>query len=444
MLTGAALMLLAGCDTSRTDFEHEVERRVTSQPARPAQPPAEPAGEPVDSELVIEPLVPPQVELSALCGSIEDGAEGSRSLASATCRVHLGCKAGADGEAMRACEDHMRAVCEYERPRLEARVASGRLRFDRGALDRCLQALANVGCAPPGEMQVAVGSACDKVLVGRLQRGASCEDAGDCAPGLMCMTPDGSCPGQCLPPRELGSYCNAELEPCGPGLSCEAGRCAAARVALGAACVTTGQCAANAYCLDAEDGGVCGPRRANGKVCDDDDACQSGFCLVSILADELGLETGTCALRLGVGSACQSLVGGCAEGLSCDEATSRCMAHAPDPGGACFEADSPCGVGTGLMCDAGLCELEPLLGDACDPREVNACGFGLCAPTQLADSSTSGELGQCQAFLMPLAACAHDAECGALSCVAGRCDRPTTRCGAMLRDINLGARYRIR
>ncbi len=436
----AATLVLAACDTSPTSLEHEVERRLTSQSARPAAPAKPPVVAPVDSELAIDPLTPPPVELSTLCGTNGD-VEGAFSLVSATCRVHLGCRVGSDGGAMSACEDHMRAVCEYERPRLEARIADGRLRFDRNALNRCLQTLATVECASPGEMQAAIGTACDKVLVGRLDRGAACQDAGDCSPGLLCMTPDGSCPGQCLPPRELGSYCNAELEPCGPGLSCEAGRCAPSRVALGAACVTTAQCAPNAYCLDPDDGGYCAQRLANGKVCEDDDACQTGFCQLSILADELGLETGTCATMLAAGATCEPLIGGCAAGLTCDEVTSRCIAHTPDVGGTCVEADSPCGVGTGLMCDAGLCELEPLVGDACDPNQPDACGFGYCAPHQ---TSELGPVGECQTFKAPLAACDADAECGALSCIDNRCDRPGDRCGAMLRDINLGARYRIR
>jgi len=442
-----AVACLAACDDhgSPVALQHRSPTH-TATPATASSPVLDPAVStpPLSVDLALPPVAAPPVTLASLCAPI----------ASATCRVHLACRTGVSREAVLACESHMRAACEAERPRLEARIAGERLRYDEAALRECVAHLDLLACGTPGEMQAALGAACDAVLVGRLGRGVACEDAGDCAPGLACMTASaaaaddtagaskaGICPGTCEPLGRVGEHCDAELAPCAAGLSCEIGRCAAAQVALAEPCVTTAQCPANAFCEDLERGAVCVPRLATGKACDDDEQCAAtDYCHILTLGDELALEVGTCAPRLAFGARCDPLVGGCADGLACDEASEVC-ARTPDSAGEGCVADvAPCGAGTGLVCDAGLCELEPFVGDACDPSAGAAqCRFGYCA----SDLGASG-VGQCAAFLTPGSTCLADAECGALACVAGRCDRPASRCVASLHDINLGFRYRIR
>lgn len=203
--------------------------------------------------------------------------------------------------------------------------------------------------------------------------------------------------------------------------------------------MTTAQCPADAFCEELEHGAVCVPRLATGKVCDDDEQCAaSDFCKVITLA-EVELETGTCHKRLAFGAGCDPLVGGCFDGLACDEASEVCAAIPDSAGEGCVADESPCGAGTGLVCEAGLCELEPFVGDACDPgATTSGCRFGYC------NADLASGVGECAVFLAPHAACSNDAECGALDCIQGQCDRPVTRCIASLHDINLGFRYRIR
>lgn len=435
------LAALAACDDgpSRTTVAH----RGGTAGASPLPGVDEPVvAPPIAVGSALDPVTPPALTLESLCGPI----------AAATCRVHLGCRVGVTREALLGCEDHVRAACEDERPRLEARVAGERLHYDPAAWRECLARMDLLTCDAPEAMQATLGGACDRVLVGRLAVGASCADAGDCAPGLACVADGGACPGTCRALGALGDHCDAELAPCGDGLTCEPGRdgdgrCMKAQVALGEPCVTTTQCPALGYCEDLEVGAVCVPRVGRGQTCGDDDQCAAAdYCKIITLGDELALETGTCAARIAEGGACDPLVGGCVGELVCDEASDTCQPVPVHAGESCVADVSPCGASSGLVCDAERCELEPFVGDACVPAGGSAssagdrCRFGFCA----ADSDASG-VGTCAAFLAPHAACTSDDECGALACVDGRCDRPAAmRCQASQRDINLGFRYRLR
>lgn len=380
-------------------------------------------GDPISSAVDLDSPTPPPVRLDHVC----------EPLAAATCRVHLGCRSGVSRELLLGCEAHLTAACEAERPHLEARIAAGRLRFDASALSTCQARAAMVACAAPADMQAALGRDCDDVFVGRVTTGA-CVDAGDCAPGLACVTRDGSCPGTCEPLGPRGARCDTELAPCADGLTCEDGRCLPASVALGDACATTAQCPPDAYCDDA----TCVLRKSRGRACTDDEQCPaSDYCRFLVLGDDVALETGTCEARLAAGAGCDPLIGGCADGLACDEAREVCASVPDTAGESCVADAAPCGEGKGLVCDASLCELEPMLGDACDPS-APSCRFGVCV------AQDASGIGTCQDFLAPGAACSDDASCGALACVAGHCARPASRCGATTYDINVGFRYRLR
>lgn len=131
------LTALVACDDREPLVE--VTHRSPTQAASAGTPDApDPIGPimPISAEAGLTPVVPPPISLAALCTPI----------ASATCRVHLGCRSGVSREAVLACEDHMRAACEAERPRLGARVASERLRFDAVALRDCVGHLDLLGC----------------------------------------------------------------------------------------------------------------------------------------------------------------------------------------------------------------------------------------------------------------------------------------------------------
>lgn len=364
------------------------------------------------------------------------------SLVTETCRIHIGCRAGSTFEELAACEDHLRTTCEATLSDLAGRIESGRLAFSPVGLSRCQTALSGLVCGTPTAMQAALGEACDDVFFGRLERGEICEHAGDCAPGLGCVTADGTCPGRCQPPRALGESCQPDLEPCQSNLSCEAGRCVPAHVLLGEACVTANQCPENARCLILDDPegvqntGVCAKKAPLEASCEDDEDCASGFCafdLGDFMNGELALEVGRCETARAVGEACEPLIGGCGPGLVCDGASSRCTSLG-GLGERCIEGESPC-ASPDLVCLEDRCELAPTLFDPCDPTVPGHCGFGFCA--------ADGLQATCRPFLAPGAACTDSSECGALSCIDGRCARPT-HCHATTSDINVGGRFRLR
>lgn len=440
LLCGGLVASSAACSTD-TSEPLEVTRRVPTLTSAPdaVAPPEDTApdggpdtGAPSDTDTASEPTL--AESLAALC------APGG--LVTQTCRVHVGCRAGATFEELMACEDHLRATCEATLPELAERIESGRLAFSTVGLSRCQTALSALGCGTPSAMQAALGEACDTVFFGRLLRGELCEDAGDCAPGLGCVTADGTCPGRCQPPRALNESCQPDLEPCQPNLSCEAGRCVPAHVLLGEACITSNQCPENTRCSILDDPeavqntGVCAKKAPLEASCEDDEDCVSGFCafdLGALLGDELALEVGRCEDPRAAGEVCEPLIGGCGPGLVCDGASSRC-ASLGQLGERCIEGENSC-ASPDLVCLDDRCELAPTLGDACDPTVPGHCGFGFCA--------ADGLSATCRPFLAPGAACQGEAECGALSCIAGVCARPS-HCRATASDINVGGHFRLR
>lgn len=440
LVCGGLVTSTAACSTD-TSEPLEVTRRVPTLTSAPdaVAPPDDIApdagpdtGAPSDTDTSSEPTL--AETLAALCAA--------GGLVTQTCRVHVGCRAGSTFEELTACEDHLRATCEATLSDLAERIESGRLAFSTVGLERCQSALSALACGTPAAMQAALGDACDAVFFGRLERGEICEDAGDCAPGLGCVTADGTCPGRCQPPRALGESCQPDLEPCQASLSCEAGRCVPAHVLLGEACVTTNQCPQGSRCLilddaeGAQSAGVCARKAPLEADCEDDEDCASGFCafeLETLMGDELALELGRCKTPLMKGEVCEPLVGGCGPGLVCDGASSRCDSLG-ELGEACIEGESAC-LGSDLVCLEGRCELAPTLFDPCDPTLPGHCGFGFCA----ADGLTA----TCRPFLAPGAACQDEAQCGALSCLDGVCAAPS-HCHATASDINVGRRFRLR
>lgn len=440
LVFGGLVANAAACSTDTPELLEATRRSPTLTSAPDAVAPPEGSAPdagpdttaPTDTDAASEPTL--AETLAALC------APGG--LVTQTCRVHVGCRAGATFEELTACEEHLRATCESTIEDLAERIEGGRLAFSTVGLERCQSALSALPCGTPAAMQRALGDACDAVFFGRLPRGEICEDAGDCAPGLGCVTADGTCPGRCQPPRALGESCQPDLEPCQPSLSCEAGRCVPAHVLLGEACVTTHQCPDGTRCLALDDSGegegvgVCARKLPLEGRCEDDEDCASSFCafdLDGLMGDELSLELGRCATPLGVGEACEPLIGGCGPGLTCDGASSRCTALG-QLGEACLEGESAC-LGADLVCLEDRCELAPTLGDPCDPTVPGHCAFGFC--------SSDGLSATCRPFLAPGAACTDEAECGALSCIAGACAAPS-HCHATESDINVGRRYRLR
>jgi hypothetical protein len=203
---------------------------------------------------------------------------------------------------------------------LGATLHAGTVELEEAAIDRCASATddALAGCdwVTPGPP--AVPEACQRLLRGKLERGAVCRSSLECAgdrhcEGVsptrtgVCAAPAGEGAGcgthvdvlatyladrhlatthpfcadhcslvahQCGPLPLVGSACLAHVN-CAPSQRCFAGRCSAApRGARGEPCGAA-PCADGLRCIDA----VCAPLAQSGEACTSDLDCAVGACV---------------------------------------------------------------------------------------------------------------------------------------------------------------------
>ena len=193
--------------------------------------------------------------------------------------------------------------------------------------------------------------------VGARTAGQSCLDSVQCATSA-CTDMDGRC-GVCVTPLAVGAACsNSDQARCVEGANCTGGRCVAdsATKNAGDACAAASECpqskllrCENRVCtsVEAKVGEPCGAQKVcRASVCDaGTGTCvalkTSGACTSSAQCDSFhgyacADATKTCVrftgavVRAKQGEACGEQPGGgsrtkCAPGLTCDEATSKCI-----------------------------------------------------------------------------------------------------------------------
>jgi hypothetical protein len=215
-------------------------------------------------------------------------------------------------------------------------VSAGRARFDSGEAARCLDAVDAVGCGGPAAYVSEPGtilvvfpgpiSACQSVVVGQVALGGSCSSLLDCAAGFCDRST--TCPGTCVPYREVGESCG------------------------------------DAVIIDS-------PGPAPAKVCSPGLACAwTGAVTGSPVCRALAALDGPCP---------------CQPDLYCDSASSTCKV--PMTSGACASV-TECAVG--YQCTSSGCRLAGVLGDACDPAPAVPLpwkGFD-CAPGYACDPAS--------------------------------------------------------
>ncbi|NMC72616.1 MAG: hypothetical protein GYA57_21520 [Myxococcales bacterium] len=238
------------------------------------------------------------------------------------------CLAGATVEMCRLFVD---GECADE---VEAPVNAGRRSYDAEAAGGCLAGLQSLlrDCtlAEPQWPED-----CDRMLVGTLAAGRSCESDADCVPGLECHA------RACTDMPDAGQ-----------------------------ACLAGADCAEGLYCGDDE---VChAPQGVGGPCPEGNEAC----------ADDLycDLRTSLCAAPLARGEACRHANAVCVEGLYCAVAAGTCE-PLPAAGGDCVESSGQCAEGLYCDGDSGTCRERLPAGAACtadDQCASDDCTGGVC------------------------------------------------------------------
>jgi len=239
------------------------------------------------------------------------------------------------GLSYEMCRVAMDSQCSDD---VEAPVISGRRTYDAAAAGDCLAWYRSIlSSCTIGDLEG--GEACDEMLLGTHPENGSCDETGDCVPGL--------------------------------GLECYHGRCARMPTA-GQACLDGTTCADDLFCNDDE---LCEAYRGAGQPCPEGDlAC----------ADDLYCDsrTTTCERLLASGEDCRHDNGACADDLYCSIVNGVCQPY-PSAGGDCGDSSGTCA--DGFWCDnaSRTCQAQLADGEVCttdDQCRSGSCPSGTCAP----------------------------------------------------------------
>lgn len=176
------------------------------------------------------------------------------------------------------CREDIKVRCERKYFGVVDSIREGRVSFDSAKLDACLRAfVAPDGVCSDLAMEVPWTEVCkENPFVGQVAIGGTCLFSYDCAGSpkdTFCGTdqkckakPTAGFPcqsGQCA----NGFYCASNNNTCAP------------RVALGAPCTQSNQCADNLFCDFAATTPVCAEPKAGGEMCTSDAGCKSDQCV---------------------------------------------------------------------------------------------------------------------------------------------------------------------
>ncbi len=250
-----------------------------------------------------------------------------------------------DPQAQRLCSalhtfpEERRAQCCSAKPAsslagecartLSAALRSNGMKLDAPTLDRCAADSASTfaGCDWVTPLVPPSPESCREAVQGLMPAGKACRTSLECQDGLFCRTGAGGS-GACVPPAPAGSACGGAIDSLATFLRqtdlahrhpecagyCLAGRCAAFS-ALGAACLSSRQCAPGQHCGDGVckegamaalgeactgtscgpgascQGGRCAPLKSAGAACTSPFECR-GACLIPA-----GATAGTCGMK---------------------------------------------------------------------------------------------------------------------------------------------------
>ncbi len=217
--------------------------------------------------------------------------------------------------------------------------AAGRLAFDSKLAQRCLMLDDARGCS--ADAHRAYEAECGSVFVGRVAVGGACMESGECAGGGDCEVTASGTAGNCLAALAVGQRCDPEADHCGHSAACDP---------ISMLCAADGAATLGAL----------------------GDACQVDLfgdtdCALGLYCDD-SLTTPSCATPLAAGADCATLFA-CADSLSCAGLTidassgavtsdGKCSPFA-DVGGACDASADVSGCPFDMRCEAGACVAGP-------------------------------------------------------------------------------------
>ncbi|MBI5610356.1 MAG: hypothetical protein HY902_15875 [Deltaproteobacteria bacterium] len=294
-------------------------------------------------------------------------------------------------------------------------------------------------CSQDGQCQSLSCDVAAKTCAGVASLGGPCSSNNQCPLASACVG------GVCAEAKIAGATCaGGDDIPCGIGLVCTAGKCAA----MPKTCTGPDQCGTANACLGAVTN-QCAPRLGAGKTCTQDGECQSDLWCDS--------ATKLCTARPGIGSPCANGVL-CAPGAVCQDGTQTCVAM-PGEGQACGMGEfGPFLCGPGLVCktDAFVCSKPPSAGAPCSnhancspsagkDKDALVCQFGpngsQCVAKQPIGAKCENDIcqegafcsfqtGACAAIYAAGTPCKDGNECGPQgSCVPDKTG--TLRCAPM-------------
>lgn len=308
-------------------------------------------------------------------------------------------------------------------------IKHGRMRFNSGGAQSCLDAMRSAPCEPTAAQQK-LQRYCHNIVQPAAGIDTACDGPGECEggscrqtqflcegrcvahpfPGSVCV-PFGGRPEETCDPttqvclsdgadggtgvftcrlrRQFGQPCTPGADECAFGFVCdEKGRCNdPPRLGRGAPCAAVGTlCDDGVYCAPT---GTCTGQKRNAEPCDNVIACENGLlCLGLQTAAGQVTRPGECHGFVDLGGSCDpaadAFATGCPASQQCDP-TGTCKSDGQPARAAYHE---PCG-GTvqcknGLLCDGTVCQFPVGYNGAC-PTPV--CTSGLTCSAQLCRSN---------------------------------------------------------
>ena len=394
--------------------------------------------------------VPPGSDAGTDAGVEVSIVEACDRLATARCGLSTRCYAAFAGAAPDECRTVEQTACLAEYEKLKPSFEAGKVQVDGARLATCEQRLRTSSCPPtfpPGYPDVSARPFADcalqtGLLLGSVPSGETCERGVECAPGTLCVKPNGVCRGTCSSFPAVGEACAFG---CAPGLFCDDqgsadpadDRCATPR-GLDQPCADSTQCAQDLVCQ-----GTCLPRSRLGEACRFDAArlstCEPG--LACDIVPFVSGQVGTCIRPEPEGGRCR-FHWSCQSGLVCaDLVWDGFPLAAPAQAGFCrppSDADTncpytpyalyvgdQCRAGTSCASDTRKCTAQPRLGDACTPSQQNCAGLDVyCKPVG------SGDVGACTGPVGQGERCAFEIDASrtvTIPCRQGACDAQSTQ-----------------
>jgi hypothetical protein len=249
------------------------------------------------------------------------------------------------------CRDDVTRSCDRESAQIQDSLKAGRVTFDAGKMNDCLNALlAPANTCSEVVTELPWKTACnDTAFVGTVATSGACFFNFDCqgAPDSFCS------PAQKCEARPTAGF------PCGTGCAsnfyCMSGICQA-KLSVGAPCLSTSQCAKDLFCdLNATPQPICTATQPGGAACQSSQACISGTCVP-------GQCMGTsfsCFKNTDCSSHCANSTLSCTTSANCSSGT--CSV-----GGNTCSQQSQCIAGGGdtcvfpVLCLPGMCIGDPV------------------------------------------------------------------------------------